>query len=232
MTDINNITFRFETPVLLFGASPLTENITPHLNEISDLPVLAADGGVRSAMALGMVPQAVIGDMDSLGDVGGLPANIQRIHLSGQDDTDFEKCMRLIEAPLIIGVGFLDGRFDHALAVLNVLARLPRGRRVLLLGTYDTLLRVTGDCKLDLDSGVRLSIWPLWRQAFVRSSGLKWPLDEIDMAAGARTGTSNTVTVGPVSIKAGPGDGYCLIAPLDAFAALHSAALDFNSLGH
>ena len=61
MTEKNNITFRFETPVLLFGAAPLTANITPHLTGISDLPVLAADGGVRTALALGMVPQAEIG---------------------------------------------------------------------------------------------------------------------------------------------------------------------------
>lgn len=219
----HDITFRFESPVLLFGAAPVTAEMTARLASLSALPVLAADGGARTALALGLVPQAVIGDMDSLGVRDDLPASIRQVPMAGQDDTDFEKCMNAILAPLVIGVGFLDGRVDHTLAVLNVLARQPRARRVLLLGAHDVMLRLDGDFTVTLDPGTRLSVWPLWRQGFVRSDGLEWPLDGLDMAAGARTGTSNRVTDGAVSIAVGDGDGYCLIAPLDSFDALHAA---------
>lgn len=220
----NDVTFRFETPVLLFGAAPVTAEVTARLTPLSALPVLAADGGVRTALALGLVPQAVIGDMDSLGVRDDLPASIRQMPMVGQYDTDFEKCMNSIRAPLVIGVGFLDGRVDHTLAVLNVLARQPRPRRVLLLGAHDVMLRLGGDFSVSLAPRTRLSVWPLWRQDFVRSLGLEWPLDGIDMAAGARTGTSNRVTDGAVSVETGDGDGYCLIAPLESFDALYAAA--------
>ena len=108
-------------------------------------PVIAADGGVETALDAGFLPQAIIGDMDSVDDLNLLPKSIHQIVLPQQDDTDFEKCLQLIDAPLIVGVGFLDGRFDHSLAVLDALARLQHDRPVFLVGANDVLLRIRGD---------------------------------------------------------------------------------------
>ena len=79
----HDITFRFESPVLLFGAAPVTAEMTARLASLSALPVLAADGGARTALALGLVPQAVIGDMDSLGVRDDMPASIRQVPMAG-----------------------------------------------------------------------------------------------------------------------------------------------------
>ena len=186
---------------------------------------MAADGGLGVALSCGLYPQAVIGDMDSANDLDQLPDDIRQIKRSGQDNTDFEKSLDLISAPLIIGIGFLDGRFDHSLAVLDALARLPHDRPVLLVGGEDVLLRLRGDFEVTLPLTSRFSVWPLGVQHFLHSHGLEWPLNDVTMAFGKRTGTSNRVNSKPVSIMAGVGDGYVAMAPFTAFDAMLDAAM-------
>ena len=65
---------------------------------------------------------------------------------------------------------------------------------------------------------------PCGDEAFHSSSGLDWPLDGLTLQAGMRTGTSNRVTEGLVTLKAADGDGYMVIAPVDCFAAMLAAA--------
>ena len=191
---------------------------------------MAADGGLGRALSCGLRPQAVIGDMDSANDLDQTPDDIRQIKLSGQDDTDFEKSLDLISAPLIIGIGFLDGRFDHSLATLDALARLPHDRPVLLVGGYDVLLCLRGDLEITLPLASRFSVWPLGVQHFLHSRGLEWPLDDVTMAFGKRTGTSNRVTGTPVSITAGVGNGYVAMAPFTAFDAMLDAAMAMADL--
>ncbi|HBV78758.1 thiamine diphosphokinase [Alphaproteobacteria bacterium] len=220
----------YSSPILLFGAAPIAGSLLSCLDHCQNWPVLAADGGLRTALSCGLRPQAVIGDMDSANDLDQLPDDIRQIKLSGQDDTDFEKSLGVISAPLIIGIGFLDGRFDHSLAALDALARLPHDRPVLLVGGDDVLLRLRGDFEMTLPLASRFSVWPLGRQHFLRSHGLEWPLDDVTMALGKRTGTSNRVIGKPVSITAGAGDGYVVMAPFTAFDVMLDAAMAIADL--
>ena len=215
----------FTSPILLFGAAPIAESLLSCLDRCQNWPVVAADGGLGTALSCGLRPQAVIGDMDSANDLDQLPDDICQIKRSEQDDTDFEKSLDLISAPLIVGIGFLDGRFDHSLAALDALARLRHDRPVLLVGGDDVLLCLRGDFEITLPLASRLSVWPLGTQHFLCSQGLEWPLDNVTMVFGKRTGTSNRVNGRPVSIAVGAGDGYVVIAPFTAFDAMLDAAM-------
>jgi thiamine pyrophosphokinase len=220
----------FTSPILLFGAAPIAGSLLSCLDRCQNWPVVAADGGLGTALSCGLRPQAVIGDMDSANDLDQLPDDIRQIKRSGQDDTDFEKSLDLISAPLIIGMGFLDGRFDHSLAALDALARLSHDRPVLLVGGDDVLLRLRGDFEMTLPLTSRFSVWPLGVQHFLHSHGLEWPLNDVTMAFGKRTGTSNRVNSTPVSITAGVGDGYVAMAPFTAFDAMLDAAMAMADL--
>ena len=220
----------FTSPILLFGAAPIAGSLLSCLDRCQNWPVVAADGGLGTALSCGLRPQAVIGDMDSANDLDQMPDDIRQIKLSGQDDTDFEKSLDLISAPLIIGIGFLDGRFDHSLATLDALARLPHDRPVLLVGGDDVLLCLRGDLEITLPLASRFSVWPLGVQHFLQSRGLEWPLDDVTMAFGKRTGTSNRVTGTLVSITAGVGNGYVAMAPFAAFDAMLDAAMTMADL--
>ena len=219
---------RFPTAVILVGASPVA--IEPILAGLPEgLPLIAADGGASALLALGRVPDIVIGDMDSLVSRDTLPCSVKVVHLSGQNDTDFEKCLSRIESPLIIGLGFLEARFDHSLAAIHALMSLCHDQPVLLVGNTDALLRLTGDVEIIMPLGSRISIWPLGRQSFEKSSGLRWPLTGLDMAPGKLIGASNEVSATPVRIAATDGgDGYAIIAPVETMAELMAAVTADN----
>ncbi len=58
LKDLNYI-----SPVLLFGASAVTAPVMQMLERFRGWPIIAADGGVDTALSWGFLPQAVIGDM-------------------------------------------------------------------------------------------------------------------------------------------------------------------------
>ncbi len=214
-------TFTYDEPVLLVGAAPVP--LDAMFATLPDSwPVIAADGGAQAIMAAGRRPDLVVGDMDSRVD---LPSDIRQLHLTGQDDTDFEKCLKRIVAPLIVGFGFLDARLDHTLAAIHALAAVPHDRPIMLIGATDMLLRLRGDIVFPATAGERVSIWPLGVQRFHRSRGLRWALDGLVMAPGQMVGTSNITTGGEVEIIADGGAGYALIRPAAAAASLLSALM-------
>ena len=220
--------FILSTPAILIGAAPT--NLAGIELCASDWPVFAADGGVHTALAHDHYPRAVIGDMDSIGTLDQLGKSIELIHQAGQDDTDFEKCLNLIHAPLIVGFGFLGARHDHMLAALHTLASLADSRPVILVGTDDAMLRVHGDCQFHLPIDTRFSLWPLGRQNFIQSQGLAWPIDGLTMEIGKQCGTSNRVATSSVNIKAGTGDGYMVILPADCLQPMLLTAFELAHL--
>ena len=85
------------TPAILIGAAPT--NLAGIEHCAPEWLVFAADGGLHTALANHIHPRAVIGDMDSVGSLHQLDPSIELIHQNGQDDTDVEKCLNLIQAP-------------------------------------------------------------------------------------------------------------------------------------
>lgn len=181
--------------------------------------VVAADGGAVPVMALGRCPDAVIGDLDSLPPevMQALPPAVLH-RIEEQDSTDFDKCLRHIEAPLVLGHGFLGARLDHQLAAMTVLARHP-DRRCLLVGEQDVVCLAPPRLALDLPVGLRLSLYPL-APVRGRSDGLRWPLEGLRFAPDGIVGTSNEVT-GPVRLEFET-PGMLLILPLTAQEALRA----------
>ena len=175
-------------------------------------PILvAADGAAGRALAAGRMPDAVIGDFDSLssGDAARIPQD--RLHrIAEQDSTDFDKCLRHIRAPFVLAAGFTGARRDHELAAYNALVRRA-GQRVILVGEHDLCFVAPRDWRIDLAPATRVSLFPL-SPVTGRSEGLRWPIDGIAFAPDARVGTSNEATGGPVRV-AMDGPGMLTILP-------------------
>lgn len=180
--------------------------------------VMAADGGAATALALGLMPEAVVGDMDSLPDAARAAIAPDRLHrIAEQLTTDFEKCLTRVAAPFVIGIGFAGDRSDHLLAALNVLVRV-RVPPCLLLAGGDVIFAAPDRLALDLPPGTRLSLFPMGRVTGA-SRGLRWPLDGLALDPAGQVGTSNEAT-GPVALEL---TGPCLVilprAHLDAALA-------------
>jgi thiamine pyrophosphokinase len=182
--------------------------------------LVAADGGARLCLAAGLAPEAVIGDMDSLDAASAAQLPAGALHrIAEQDSTDFDKALRSIRAPLVLGVGFLGDRVDHQLAALNRLVARP-GRAVILLDRADVICHLPPELTLALAPGARVSLFPM-AAVTGRSEGLAWPIDGLDFAPDARVGTSNAAT-GPVRLRM-DGPGMLLLLPRDCLTTLAAA---------
>jgi thiamine pyrophosphokinase len=146
--------------------------------------------------------------------------------IAEQDSTDFDKALRSIAAPLVIGIGFLGGQVDHLLAAMTVLARYP-DRAVMLVGRRDVVVHLPPQIALPVSEGTRVSLYPL-RAVSGASTGLHWPIDGVEMSPGTRVGTSNRAD-GPVSLKMHM-SGMLLILPVQQRRMLQQALLQCGGL--
>lgn len=166
---------------------------------------VAADGGAAELLRHGITPEAVIGDFDSLGATTRAalaPGTLH--HIAEQDSTDFDKCLRNIAAPLILGLGFLGARVDHQLSVFNRLV-VRADKACVLIGRHDIVFHCPPQVTLAMVPGDRVSLFPLL-PVRGHSTGLRWPIEGITFAPGGRVGTSNEATDRMVTLSmAGPG---------------------------
>ena len=185
-------------PIVLVGGGKVKKS-TLQAAIVHGKTIVAADGAADVVLRYGLVPDAVIGDFDSISTAArkAIPAGRQH-RIAEQDSTDFEKCLGLIAAPLVIGVGFSGGRLDHQLAALHGLIRYPE-QPCVLLGKRDLVFLAPPEVALDPPVKSRFSLFPMM-EVGMRSEGLRWPLDGIGFAPGARIGTSNRVC-GPVWLE-------------------------------
>lgn len=172
--------------------------------------LVAADGGADRALRLGHLPEAVIGDMDSISAAARARLAGRVFPLPEQATTDFDKVLRSVDAPFYLALGFAGARIDHGLAVFNALVR-HADRRCIVIGPQDVVFHAPSRLELTLRRGDRLSLFPMGR---VRgeSTGLEWPIGGIDFAPDAMIGTSNRVTDPRVRLRF-DGAGMLVILP-------------------
>ncbi len=209
-------------PIVIVGAGQSEPEDIETARKFGSL-IVAADGGAERVLASGFLPDAVIGDLDSLSGAARRKIPPDRLHpMTEQETTDFDKCLRLVEAPLVIALGVAGPRLDHTLATFNSMVR-HREKRVVVLGRHDLVFHAPGYCELDVPSGTRFSLFPM-AAVTGRSEGLRWPIDGIEFAPGGRIGTSNVAT-GTVRLSF-DGPGMLVIMPRQmlssAVAALQS----------
>ncbi|GGE51318.1 thiamine diphosphokinase [Actibacterium pelagium] len=196
--------------VTLLGAGDASkEDISTALALAPEL--VAADGGANRAFEYGIPPRWVVGDMDSiLPETRSSLDDSAFVEIPEQDSTDFDKCLRVVQAPLIIAVGFTGDRLDHQLAVFSGLLRQPE-RKCIVLGAGDLIFHCPHRLHLALPVGTRVSLFPL-QEVGGTSQGLQWPIDELRLSPGGMIGTSNKTTE-PVVQVAPDGDGLLVILP-------------------
>lgn len=160
---------------------------------------VAADGGAALALRAGIMPEAVIGDFDSVPPDALARIPVARRHLiNEQMSTDFEKVLMRVKTPVIIGVGFLGGRLDHELAALHALVEYAH-QPCILLGAGQIVFLAPPCLKLSAQAGDLVSLFPL-AAVEGRSQGLEWPINGLAFEPGRKIGTSNAAT-GPFEVE-------------------------------
>lgn len=194
--------------------------------------VIAVDGGYASLQRIGVSPDYVVGDFDSLqyvpqrDDVLCYPCE--------KDESDMELAMRLAQergCGTLFVYGALAGRLDHTIANLQLLARCARSGFA-VFGVGDsfalTVLDGSGRSKVAFDSfdpsfldageyGRCISVFAYGGVARgVTESGLKYGLDSADVGDDCSLGLSNEFTGGAALV--GLEEGNVVVTfPIGAF---------------
>lgn len=173
--------------------------------------VIAADGGYKAARTLGIHPDLVVGDFDSLGYVPEAEDIVR--HPVRKDDTDTLLAIRLgLERGYrnFVIIGAIGGRLDHTFANLQTLLFLrDHGARGLLYGDGFAVTTVTNGSITIKGSGT-LSVFSLDPKAtgvFLRS--VSYPLENAELTSSFPIGVSNEFIGAPAGI--GCTDGTLLV---------------------
>lgn len=196
----NALPLVFDRPLAIVGGGTVDGVL---LRELADknVALVGADGGADTIGAAGLLPVAIIGDLDSLEDRAGWEARTRVIHIPEQITTDFQKALYSTEAPVTLALGMTGKRLDHTLAALSAVLQYAPGRRLMLVDEVDVALAVTGSIAFEAGPRERVSIHPLLPIRFRRSSGLFYPMDGLLLEPGGLIGTSNEGTGGRVEIE-------------------------------
>jgi thiamine pyrophosphokinase len=194
---------------VIFANGDLCEPDTAHrVAQQADL-VIAADGGAQHCRALGLIPQIIVGDMDSL--AAPTRAELEHagtrfeVHPAHKDETDLELAILTAireGAQSATVFGALGARWDQSLANLLLLAhpafaslalRLVHGADTFWIVRHHTTVRgVPGD---------RLSLVPLTGDVEgLTLTGLEYPLTDGTLRFGYTTGISNTLVAAEATI--------------------------------
>ncbi len=199
-----------ESGITLAGGGPFGRRDLALCLSRAPVPV-AADGGADALLRFGVMPQAVIGDFDSLSAQArsDIPQDRQHV-LHEQTTTDFDKALRSVMAPVVLALGFAGARLDHGLAAMNTLVARA-DRRCILIGPKDLAFAAPSRLTLDLAAGATLSLFPMARVSG-RSDGLEWPISGLAFAPDGQIGTSNRVVSRRVTLEFDAG-GMLVILP-------------------
>ncbi len=174
--------------------------------------IIAADGGLTHTEGLGITPNEILGDFDSLGYTPQ-GANVFPVE---KDDTD---AMLAVRRGLSLGYrefilyGSLDGpRLDHTVANFQTLRFLCGHGAVGYLVGKDTLVTVLKNGKITFPAGNEglISVFCMGADAHgVTEMGLHCPLENGTLTSGFPLGASNHFTGEEASISVQ--DGSLLI---------------------
>jgi thiamine pyrophosphokinase len=164
--------------------------------------IVCADGGAARALALGLTPQVVIGDTDSMSPEVRRELEEAGTHFvvcsPSKDETDSELAMHYcVEqgASHILFLGALGDRLDHTLANLLLLAE-PTWRAVsvrIMDGNVSVEL-CSSRCEITGKPGDIVSLLPWGGEVTgVQTSGLQYPLEDEPLPFGAARGVSNVM---------------------------------------
>jgi thiamine pyrophosphokinase len=165
--------------------------------------VIAADGGLDRAAALGLEVDVLVGDLDSVS-----PAALARAESAGtrivrhpvaKDATDLELALDealALGARRVLVIASAGGRLDHLAASLLLLGAERYAELELDALVGDALVHVVRSARtLRGTPGELLTLLPLGDGAEgVTTSGLEYPLDGETLGPGSTRGVSNVFT--------------------------------------
>jgi thiamine pyrophosphokinase len=141
--------------------------------------IVCCDGSTESLLNAGKIPDAIVGDMDSL-SMGLAERFADRIYIDDDQETnDLTKavkwCRRSGHYDIII-IGATGKREDHTIGNISLLAEYSEYVKVKMITDTGIFLPFNKSCRIDTFPGQQISVFSINPETEITSSGLRYPL--------------------------------------------------------
>lgn len=184
--------------IIANGKSP-TKKVVDYFVNKGFSAIICADGGANSAKKIGIIPNFIIGDLDSisLSTLNYFKNKSTIIQIKRQNDTDVEKCLKFaikkgFKEAILLGV--TGDRLDHTICNLGIVIKFFNIIKILLAAESSFLTPINKMTTFKSKIGETISIYGFDKKTKITSSGLKYKLNNTMLPFGIKESTSN-VTV-------------------------------------
>lgn len=168
----------YDCVVVANGSFPQTAR---PLKLLKNAPVIiACDGAVQSLHERGLIPTAIVGDLDSIpSEMLKLYAHLIHV-VEDQEINDLTKAVRFAHSSgyqkiLILGATGL--REDHTLGNISLLTDYATSfDQIEMISDYGIFTPVSGTTTLESYPGQQVSIFSVYPEGTITTEGLKWPI--------------------------------------------------------
>lgn len=189
--------------IIANGLAP-TQAIARRLASLADL-VICADGGANHAARLGIRPDVILGDLDSISAATARTfRSVPTLLVRDQNSTDLEKAIRyaLLHRYAEIDVlGATGRRVDHTAGNLGCFKKYGSRCTLRFIDDEGELSLVRNKAAVEAGKGAIISLLPLDRCTGVTTANLRYALKNGVLELGVREGTSNRATARVVTIS-------------------------------
>jgi thiamine pyrophosphokinase len=192
--------------IILANGKPPKKSIITFFQKRGYKKLICADGGSNSALKMNLVPDIIIGDLDSISSeaFNEFKSVSKIIRLKRQNDTDVEKCLKFaiknkFEEALLLGA--TGNRLDHTLCNIGIVLKFFPQIKVSLIAEDSFLKAYTGNIELKTILGETISLYGISDKTKITSRELKYELKNIPLPFGVKESTSNIAKKESVKLK-------------------------------
>lgn len=171
----------------------------------TNLPLLATDGAGATLIRQNIIPNIIVGDFDVI-DQSVIPNNVEKIHITEQVTTDFEKALSVIATrnlfPCLV-YGATGKESDHTLYNFLAAAKNSQNGSIIM---HDSAFKakekycifVENQLAAELPLHANISLFA-FTPTVVSSNGLTWELDNFALTP-TNTSARNRVNAASINI--------------------------------
>jgi thiamine pyrophosphokinase len=192
--------------IILANGKPPKKGVITFFQKRGHNELICADGGSNSALKMNIIPDVIIGDLDSISSeaLKEFKSVSKIIRIKRQNDTDVEKCLKYaiknkFSEALLVGV--TGNRLDHTFCNLGIVLKFFSQIKISLIAENSFLKAYTGKVELKTYPGETISLYGISPETKITSDGLKYELKNTSLPFGGRESTSNNAKKNLVKLK-------------------------------
>ncbi len=192
--------------IILANGKPPQKSVISYLQKIGYNYLVCADGGANSARKLNLIPDLIVGDLDSISASTKkyFSNKSEIIQLKRQNDTDVEKCIKTVKKrgySEAILCGVTGDRLDHTFCNLGIVIKYFNEIKLKIIAENSVLFPYKGSVELKTIPGETISIYGFDSKTKITSQGLKYKLNNIPLPFGEKESTSNVALSDKIKLE-------------------------------